>query len=202
MAGNSLETQKPVLESLRTGTRALHERIETNPLHSAIVNGTVTRESYCRLLEKMYGFHKSFETHAGSRAEWSEFGFDFESRSKLAAIQSDLAAMNWNGETGSIPTLPLPLEHSEFAFVAGYLYVSEGSTLGGQVLMKSLTPKLHVSREEGGRYFSSYGERVGEKWKECRDFLTRVGGVSEQSTAEMVAGASDAFFRLDAWLRV
>ena len=199
MAANGLSIS--AADMLRAATRDLHEQIETNPLHSAIVNGSATRASYCRLLAKMYGFHKGFETLAAGYREWDQLGFDFQSRSKLNALGSDLAAMGWQGVADELPPLSLPLQQASFAFVTGYLYVSEGSTLGGQVLMKHLATQLEVSRDNGGAYFSSYGSRVAEKWKECREFLARVGTSSDQAAGEMVAGARDAFLRLDAWLR-
>lgn len=184
---------------LRAETREAHSRIETNPLHRAIVEGRVTVVEYAALLEKMRAFHLQFENLVGTRPEWRHYNFDFDERRKTASLERDLAALQQPDLTAAI--IALPLESATFPFIAGYLYVLEGSTLGGQILIRLLNQQLGITPATGGVYFTSYGPAVGRKWKECQDLLERIGGSSAIAADEMIAGASDAFSRLDRWLR-
>lgn len=54
--------------------------------------------------------------------------------------------------------------------LVGGLYVMEGSTLGGQVLLRHLSRQLGVAPGRGASYFNSYGSATGTMWKTfCRE---------------------------------
>jgi heme oxygenase len=190
----------PVMARLREETRDLHNQIETNPLHQAIVDGTVTRDGYVRLLKKMYGIHGSFERWASLRDEWAELQFDFEERRKIPYLDLDLRALAPPLDPLGLPTAPLPLEGAGWPFLLGYFYVMEGSTLGGKILSRLITQHLGFTPESGGAYFCSYGPDVGARWRSCQELLVRVAATQDDANA-MVDGARDAFHRMDSWLR-
>ena len=84
--------------------------------------------------------------------------------------------------------------------VYGCLYVIEGSTLGGQVISRSLREHLGIHPENGGAYFSGYGMLTGPRWKE---FLARLAVVAEGKGADHEAitrSAVETFQALDRWL--
>jgi heme oxygenase len=188
-----------MLNRLRSGTRDLHGLIETNPLHRAIVDGTVTRAGYLRLLQRMYGVHCRFEYWAGLRTEWSQFGFDFGERRRLALLERDLKALDFVSAS-ALPAAPLPLEEVGFPFLLGYLYVLEGSTLGGQIMCRLIQRHLGLTPDSGSAYFHSCGALVGARWRACQELLSRAGAPSSAAD-EIVGGARDAFIRIDSWLR-
>jgi heme oxygenase len=49
--------------------------------------------------------------------------------------------------------------------VLGALYVTEGATLGGQIISRHLEQMLGLSARRGTAFFSSYGLQVGEMWR-------------------------------------
>ncbi len=189
-----------MLNRLREETRELHSRIETNPLHRAIVDGTVTGESYRLLLEKMHGVHQTFELCASVRPEWSQFEFDFEERRKIPLLDRDLAALGAGPALPRLPAAPLPLVGASFPYLLGYLYVLEGSTLGGQILSRLLAQHLGLTPACGAAYFTAYGAQAGARWKACQELLTRAAADPGSEDA-LVEGARDAFVQIDGWLR-
>jgi heme oxygenase len=189
-----------MLNRLRAETRDCHNLIESNPLHSAIMDGSVTRDSYQCLLQRMYGVHQCFERWAGSRVEWSQFGFNFEQHRQLPMLERDLIALGAPPDSSRLRQTILPLEHAEFPFILGYLYVLEGSTLGGQILSRLITQHLGLQPDSGGAYFNSYGPLVGARWRSCLTLLSDAAARPNFPNG-IVQGARDAFQRIDALLR-
>ena len=52
----------------------------------------------------------------------------------------------------------------------GCLYVLEGSTLGGQFILRALQERLGLSPDREARFFASYGKHVGSMWKSFGSF--------------------------------
>jgi heme oxygenase len=194
-----VEAGSLVMDRLRRQTRDYPKRIEGTPCHKAILEGRASREIYTDLIRKMWAFHLGFELAVRDRREWEEFGFPFESRSKLGALARDLEALGVNPD----PTrrLELPLAEASFPFVCGYLYVIESSTLAGQNLFRIVKAKLGINPQQGGSYYTSYGDRAGLVWRECQDFFERVGQSRGGAVSDMASGAEDGFQKLLAWLK-
>ena len=81
----------------------------------------------------------------------------------------------------------------------GILYVLEGSTLGGQFIMRRLAGRFCVSPVFGGRFFSSYGPRVGSMWRCYVDVIERAGRTSDAADA-IERSAVLAFQTFESWL--
>lgn len=190
------------LAELRTQTRDLHRRIETNPHHRSLADGTMTRDGYRLMLEKMYGFVAAFEAQAALRGEWKDFGYDFAARQKSSAIVEDLVVLgNTLEEVVCLPRAELQLEEASFERVLGHLYVLEGSTLGGQILARAALTRWGARRGTGAAYFNFYDASVRERWAETQELLS-LAATSSAKEAAIVEGARQAFSNLDGWLRV
>jgi heme oxygenase (biliverdin-IX-beta and delta-forming) len=188
-------------DELRSGTRAAHVQIESNPLHRSLRDGTMDRDGYRFLLEKMHGFVAEFESQAAPRPEWASWSFDFEARRKSTAIRRDLLALGAKlEEIERLPMAQLDLASAPFETLLGYLYVLEGSTLGGQILARIVQARWDAGPANGAAYFCSYGAGVRERWRECQILLNRVA-VSFGKGKEIIASAQAAFGSLDGWLR-
>ena len=85
------------------------------------------------------------------------------------------------------------------ASALGYLYVVEGSTLGGQILMRQLGSRLGVTAESGAAYLSSYGTDVGRNWNRFRDSM-RAAVRTEDEVDQVVSAAHETFESLLNWL--
>jgi len=188
-----------VVDRLRRQTQHWPKKIEACHLHRSIVEGKATREGYIALLEKMWAFVYSFESQVENRREWDGFAFELGERKKLSNLEKDLH--HFGRPIPASNQLFLPLDEVSFAFVCGYLYVLESATMVGQNQYRILSRKLGISASEGGAYLTSYGDRAGRMWRQCQDFLERVGMSRFGAANEMVEGANDAYLRLEAWLK-
>ncbi|GKS12279.1 biliverdin-producing heme oxygenase [Paenibacillus chitinolyticus] len=189
-----------IVSRLREETAPFHDQIEQNPYAKAIMDKSLTLETYRTYLEKFYGFILPSEKALSTLPEWEERGFDIESRLKTPLLENDLEQLGLTkrqieelprcGNLPDVSTLPRAL---------GYLYVLEGSTLGGQLITKQLKAILSVDPEVNGRYFNSYGAELRTKWSEFREFLLE--NVKTEEQEQVLAAAKETFILLDQWLK-
>lgn len=188
-----------MLSRLRDASRACHHRIQSTHLHQSIVDGTLSKDRYLLLLERLYGVHLPFEQSAVARNEWAGFSFRFGEHRRLPLLEQDLAALGAAPGQGRIVAAPLPLAGASFPFLLGYLYVLEGSTLGGQVLCRLIGTQLGLAPESGTAYFYSYGPRVQVQWKGTQALIVRACAKTG-AVEEILDGLRDAYGRIEAWL--
>ena len=181
---------------LRHATAAVHERLHHVPAFAALAAGRLDRGGYLALLGRLYGFHEPLEA-AVARA--GPPGLQPGQWQRAHLLRSDMAAL---GETDAgiagLPRHPLPGRHWSPAHAMGWLYVIEGSTLGGRQLARQLDHLL-PGTDEAGRKFLLAGTGPGHvRW---RDFCLALDatGADSASRAEMIAGATEAFHCFEAW---
>jgi heme oxygenase len=176
---------------LRTQTAPQHEALENTSLSRAIVSDALQEAQYVHYLKTMYLFAKPFESSCFSLlgGVFSNLG----ERSRTAALESDLRHFgidpasllrtgDFNFET------PVSVEEA-----AGAMYVMEGSTLGGRVILKNLQNKLG-DMPSGTSYFQGYGADTGKKWKLFLDELWSYAANCNQQA--IYAGAVKTFSNL------
>ncbi len=180
-----------LLTRLRDDTRYLHDNAEQT---LGILNGVPTTKEYLGLLERFYGYYKPVEL-ALFTVPWNTIGFDWPLRRKASLLEQDLQAL---GESQpAIDSLPLcrdlpPLDSVPKAL--GCIYVLEGATLGGQVIVRRLQGLALPTA-----FFGSYGENVRTMWKEFGAFLTEyTTGRGEDD--EVVQSACKTFETIGTWL--
>ncbi|WP_068774909.1 biliverdin-producing heme oxygenase [Paenibacillus sp. FJAT-26967] len=185
---------------LKEETAPFHIQIEQNYYAKGIMNQGLTLEEYRTYLEKFYGFVTPAEQAITALPEWDELGFDIGSRMKSPLLEQDLielglkrADLNNLASCNEIPDL------STLPRALGYLYVLEGSTLGGQLITRQLKQFLPVTPESGGRYFSSYGTDLRTKWLEFRELLEQEAVTAGQQE-EVLSAAKQTFILLNQWL--
>lgn len=188
-----------VAERIRRQTVHLPRRIENTVYYRSIAEGKGTQEIYVALLEKMWAFLNGFESRVSDRREWDGLGFDFSERSKLDRLEADLRHFGRHPFRSS--GIDLPLEGASFGFILGYLFVIESLTMVGQNQFRILSRKLGIQANQGGAYLSSYGDRAPWMWRQMQEFMDRVASLHSGSANDMIAGATDAYQRLEAWLK-
>ena len=82
---------------------------------------------------------------------------------------------------------------------AGALYVLEGSTLGGQIILEHLQKNLS-SGFVNSAYFSAYKHKTGSMWKEFLQQLTALPP-SALEEKQIIAGAIITFKVIDGLLK-
>jgi heme oxygenase len=193
------EEQVSIGKKLKEFTAVHHDNIEQNALTKAIVDGSITQEAYTHLLSKFYGFYSVCEPSLEQSALWQQFGFDIVARRKTPMLVQDLQFLQIN--PAQLPLCNnLPILQTD-AQRMGFLYVMEGSTLGGQFLSRALAKKFGFTAERGAAYFNSYGtENLGYMWKQFQVLLNDFARNHPEAEQELLQTASLTFQKLDTWL--
>lgn len=181
-------------ERLREGTQDLHEELERRLDWR---HRMATRDGYLTLLARWWGFHRVFEPVVDQA-----FGPDFaRPRRKLHLIERDLVHFGMNREAiEALPRFAPGAGFDDRSAILGALYVTEGSTLGGQVIAHHIRRSLGDAIGSGGcAYYEGYGKQdTAAKWTSFRAFLDRSG--EEGRSQSVIDGARWTFEALKSWL--
>jgi len=179
------------LSSLRAATAGSHQRLEDITLSKALVSKNLTRDGYITYLERLYSIFIYLEPIVFPSTQ--KIVHDIEQRHRLPLLEKDLSALGRTPGTGQLqengfPTAP----NASPAFAMGILYVMEGSTLGGRVILKNVADVLGYDEHSGAAYFTGYGEQTGPLWKSfVQDLLQFETGTGTGN--DIIKGANFAF---------
>jgi heme oxygenase len=167
--------------------------------HLPVFAPNFTRAAYRQLLERYAGFYSPVEEKLTALRSLGLGVFD-ESRRKCPLLQMDLQRLGLDASV--IKELPLCQAIPELQSVSqgiGCMYVLEGSTLGGQIILRHLTQSLGLTAENGGAFFACYGAELGSRWKQFRAQVnTDPRSVAEAD--QIVASARQTFRCFHSWL--
>ncbi len=179
---------------LREATRIHHSKVEQ---YVAIHETCPTRVQYVSLLETLWGFYNPLEA-ALSRLDWPH-NVDFAARRKASWLFDDLIDLGRTPrEIQKLPQCSLMPAFDSAVSGLGVLYVLEGATLGGQLIVRQIGPALGLRGSSGLSFFSSYGVAVSEMWRNYIAVLEQAGHCPN-ACAEIERTALDTFVALQAW---
>lgn len=177
-------------------------RQATHPEHAALeaaldlLAPPFEQQRFRHLLERFYGFHVPWE--AAIRREPAIAAFAAP-RTRLACLRRDLAALG--GGEKRLAALPMCDEAAALArtpaHAIGSLYVIEGSSLGGQVIARTMASATWLP-EGGLAYFNPYGDKTGAMWRAFKEWCD--AQAQTHDPAAIVEGARETFARLRVWL--
>jgi heme oxygenase len=190
------ETAPCVLERLRAETRTEHDAIERSPLLQELFSGNPRREAYRTLLERKYGFHRPVErilrrSAPGLLADRARSNLLACDLNALGLSLGDLAALP---EARELPPLDSP------AARLGVMYVLEGATLGGQVILNRLAAAPDPAIRIGTRFFRGHGPATGRRGQAFRRQLVHEMPDDSRARDTAVAAAADTFTCLRRWI--
>jgi heme oxygenase len=167
-------------ERLKQETHALHERLDTS---IAGKDPFATRERYAAFVEIQYRFYAAIEPlYRDERLGALIPGL--AARSRLEAARLDLLDLG-----RPLPDVrPRAIPEAESL---GWLYVSEGSTLGAAFLLKAVEA-IGLSEQHGARHMAAAPEGRGRHWRAFKDALNAVA-LNAEDEAAVIAGANAAF---------
>ena len=184
-------SHKDLLACLRMATHRAHENLHVHPALRNLTLDQLTFDYYQSVLKKFYGFHAPLERALVS-ANFLEI-HDFTSFKVSELLKQDL--FRWHIDQDSLPMIaavdPFSVEQA-----VGYLYLREGSALGGQLIARHLQTHFGYSPGQDIFFFSGDGSHTGAVWKKFRDLLAHL-----QIDAEAASQYSaELFGQLDDWL--
>ena len=168
----------------------LHRHQRLQPL-----SGEISLPQYKDILKAFYGFYEFQEKR------FAEFhGIFDDEATPLVWLEKDFAELKMDRPA---PTSGIggglrekADQAADYAEYIGYLYVKQGSTLGGQVISAHLKKELGLEKGRSIFFFNGYGRKTGEVWRGFLEFLEN----QEESIAagDVVKSAKCVFSDLDA----
>ena len=184
-----------ILAALKLATADSHVRAEAAlPSIEQLGDAAV----YRAVLRRFHGFYAGWEpaVWASAAVERLFCGAERPRRLKVPLLARDLAALRLTPM--AFDEVPCPRLSGNAAL--GALYVMEGATLGGRVILRQVTQRLGIGPQTGAAFFHGYGEETGALW---RAFGERMNAFVAQSGGdeEIIAGARDCFAAFEGWFR-
>ena len=182
-----------VAARLRADTRSVHRRLEDE---LDLLGPGLTVGRYRSVLEIFHGYYAVLEPRLDAWHRTDPL-LDWPRRRKVQRLRADLAVLGVDAR--SLPACPDVPDLPGTAEALGSLYVVEGATLGGRLIVRSLRAGGQVPAAATG-FFASYGPEVGPLWRDWRRTTeTWVGGDEARADA-VVAQAVLTFTTLREWL--
>ena len=184
-----------ILERLKQETHDLHLATE-----AAMPFGdpAFDKNAYIALLQRTYGFFKTWEAAALLYAEGTIAGLVRE-RSRLNTLTKDLAFFHRTEYMDGMPPGYLPPMRDQ-ASLLGSMYVVEGSTLGGQLIARMLEVRLSLTNGSGYSFFAGAGPQTGKRWKAFGEVLTAWSSEHASETDLIIAAARKTFEAYRSWV--
>ena len=175
----------PALLALREATASAHETLEVQARIEPRLSDPATR---AETVAAFYRFHAGLEplSHPLVAVLNAELGAGFEPRSRANGIAQDLTIL---GQRTSPPARPAaPTSAGE---ALGWVYVAEGSMLGGRIIRRRLAAE---GRDlDGLGFLDPYGEETGARWRAFMDLLHRACVSGHVTIDQVVKGGVDGF---------
>jgi len=183
---SSLSASPALTQRLKTETSSLHDT-----MHALMEQAQpfASRENYARFVAAQYVFQRDID-HLFADTQLQQAVADLDSRGRMQASRDDL------GDLGaSIPASgELATAQVQMPAALGWLYVSEGSTLGAAFLFKQAQEVLGLTAEFGARNLAAYPAGRAAAWRQFVAALDSEGIAPEQHQA-VLDGARAAYRR-------
>ena len=165
---DTMHDSLPLMDALKVATKEAHDRTEQNPFMGKAMQSPLDVPAYAMVLRCFLSFVRPLEARLNTEVDWAALGLDHDTRHKTQWLEHDLALLGI--DPAAVPDAPEAPAPNGLAEAFGCRYVLEGSTLGGQYIVKHLRKELPTELAEAIAYFDGYGGETGSKWKAFRAF--------------------------------
>jgi heme oxygenase (biliverdin-IX-beta and delta-forming) len=177
-------------EKLKAHTQSLHNELEQQMFVNQIMQKTINIEQYkqlasCNYLVHLYNEDEIFDKLSVEIAD--KIGVD--KRRKLQSLSFDVDEVGLKKqqlEQINITKLALKNEYAAL----GAMYVLEGATLGGSVIIKQLRLNPNFPETFNFSYYGIYGKELIPNWQE---FLSHLNALPADSHDDVLTGAEQMF---------
>ena len=187
-----------LIQRLKAETQASHIRLERSV---DLPRRVRSASAYRILLEAFYGIYSPLESEIKrSFIEIALWLPDITARMRTASLRLDLCVLG-NTSPEALPFASVPPLRS-LSEIFGCLYVLEGSTLGGQIIVREIAGQLSYTPQDGCSFFASHGAEVGRMWNKFRAAIESYSvAYPDAETHDQVVYSAEATFRIFAdWI--
>ena len=164
--------QQPNIDSdlrtlLRNATHTYHVQLNQHPLLTGLTKPDYPLANYRKLLLAYFHLYQALEDQISQFISTQSCEFDYTARYKTPWLLKDIAFFKDDPHaSGNVPCLVMVLpEITDIGQLIGVLYVLEGSTLGGQLIFRSLVNYHGLNHNEGACFFNGYSEHAQLMWQ-------------------------------------
>jgi heme oxygenase len=178
-------------ETLKKATQKNHDELEELMFVNDVMSGSLTLQQYKQILNTNYQVHKTVEDFLfNDLSPKTAEKLDLEHRKKLTALVADMQEALLPVVTADNDYTALDLENND-ATILGAMYVLEGATLGGNVIVKRLkvNPNL-AGLNLNFNYYQVYGDQLVNYWKA---FCSVLDAQPEDTFDKSIEGATKIF---------
>ncbi len=182
----------PLHSALKAQTHDAHMKMHRHPLLSPLQDKSISSPEYFGILRAFYEFHAAYEKAFK----------DIDRKFEHEFCPVDMLEKDFDALSLSRPEIVhmADVKDTCFSSYIGYLYVKQGSTLGGQYISAQLQKNLGLIKGENLFYFNGYGSDNGNIW---RSFLSYIEDQSPHVKEEVaVKAAKNVFHDMDAFFKV
>lgn len=173
-------------QRLKSATHAVHDALDKRIMSAEIFS---SRENFAGFLRVQNRFHQDIAPLYASPELVGPIP-ELARRRRLAEIARDLSGLGQSlplAAAGGGPGRDTPLPEA-----LGWLYVAEGSNLGGVVLFRLACEKPGLGQDFGARHLAAHPDGADSHWRHFTAALDAVD-LSPPQVEEMVRAAEDAF---------
>ncbi len=156
-----------ILNYLKKNTASIHQQIEKDNLAKYILDHSISKEDYKKLLIQNFEFYHTIEQALNQQKNFIHAGFhSFLTDKKTQSLKKDLVTLDTDIDLDTFQKYSYQIDSQNAAI--GALYVSEGSALGGIVISKHLSscPKLNTLKKH--HFFGNDVSVFLGQWKNFR----------------------------------
>lgn len=184
-ASTEKQLQNSLMLRLKQATAAEHDRMEQLMQQSQVF---ASEKNYAQFTLSQYYFQKDVE-HLYQNPQVSALIPDLDVRGRSEAALQDLADLKLQPQQQVIVT-----DAIEYPQSLGWIYVSEGSTLGAAFLFKEAQVQFGFSADFAARNLAAYPEGRAVVWKRFKQAIDEAG-FTEAEQELIIEGALQGFKR-------
>lgn len=198
--------ESPAIESLpkatlrnrlREETAAIHQSLHRNIGLHQLTNNHCTQADYISVLDIFFHFYREFDENFNVIPLAQRFIYEAK---PLHWLEKDFLVLNqaippvsFSFGANLANDIPSPC----FETYIGYLYVKQGSTLGGQSISKHLKKSLALEPGVSQFFFTGFGDLTAHHWKEFLNYLSQYETCLD---ADLVIHSAQTYFEILAQL--
>lgn len=177
-------------EKLKAHTQSLHNELEQQMFVNQIMQKTLNIAQYKQLVSCNYLVHWLNEDEIFNKISVKIADkIGLPKRKKLHSLSFDVDEVGIKKEQLEQLNITKIVLKNEYAAL-GAIYVLEGATLGGSVIIKQLRLNPNFPETFNFSYYGIYGKELIPNWQE---FLSHLNALPADSHNDVLAGAEQMF---------
>ncbi|WMJ70401.1 biliverdin-producing heme oxygenase [Stenotrophomonas sp. 24(2023)] len=171
-------------QRLKAATSSTHDSLDKRIMSEDIF---ASRDRFARFVRVQYRFHRDIQALYAAPVLGALLP-DLAERQRLAQIAKDLGDLQQSLPADAAPAVAADVE---LARALGWLYVAEGSNLGGTILFK-MAAKLGLGAGFGASHLAAHPDGAARHWRQFTAALDTVP-LTDAQEAQAIEGANAAF---------